>query len=61
MKEKQNYANFHIQYVHVNINNENISHVLNTRESRRSREAATEQRQREKNTKSQSQSLKTMF
>ena len=49
MKEKQNYANFHIQYVHVNINNENISHVLNTRESRRSREAAREQRQREKN------------
>ena len=50
-ERNQNHANFQIQYVHVNISDENISHVLNT--FQRSRGATRQQRHRVKISKSQ--------
>ena len=46
-----NHAYFQIQYVHVNISDENISHVLNT--FQKSRGATRQQRHRVKTSKSQ--------
>ena len=48
-EKNQNHTYFQIQYVHTNISDKNISHILNT--SQRSRGATRQQRHREKSSK----------
>ena len=50
-EKNQNYTYLLIRYVHINISDKNISHILNT--FQRFRGATTQQRHREKSSKSQ--------